>query len=129
MQDPPAQFPNEHPLGVAGSAGMYWTWASGYIFSKYEGKIENENGDLLTPIALHAGTDTLYREVILEFDSNMSITHNQNYEFNLELDLARVLYSESDTLSHEENLVSHTMNDFEIAERYVNLLDDAWSLK
>lgn len=129
MQDPPAQFPNEHPLGVAGSAGMYWTWASGYIFSKYEGKIENENGDLLTPIALHAGTNTLYREVILEFDSNMSITHNQNYEFNLELDLARVLYSESDTLSHEENLVSHTMNDFEIAERYVNLLDDAWSLK
>lgn len=129
MQDPPTQFSNDHPLGIAGSAGMYWTWASGYIFSKYEGKIEDENGDLLIPLALHAGTDTLFREVVLEFDSSMSITHNHSYDFNLELDLARVLFSEADTLSHEENLVSHTMNDFEIARRYVNLLDDAWSLK
>ena len=108
---------------------MYWTWASGYIFSKYEGKIESEpGGELLTPIAIHAGTDTLYREVILDFSSETFITHDDTYEFNINLDLARVMYSEADTLSHLENLVSHTLNDFQLAERYANLLDDAWTL-
>lgn len=129
MEDPPAQFPNDNPLGVAGSAGMYWTWASGYIFSKYEGKLETEpGGDLLTPVAIHAGTDTLFREVVLEFSETTLIEHDNSYEFNLELDLARVIYTENDTLSILENGVSHTLNDFQLAESFVNLLDDAWTL-
>lgn len=131
MDDPTSQFndPIDHPLGVAGSAGMYWTWASGYIFSKFEGKIEDENGDLLTPLAIHAGTDTLFREVVLDFAEQQTITHDNSYEFNLSIDLARLMYSEADTLLHTENLVSHTLNDFQLAERYVNLLDDAWTIE
>ena len=30
----PAQYPSSSPLSVAGCQGMFWTWNTGYIFSK-----------------------------------------------------------------------------------------------
>ena len=35
----PAGYPADHPLGFAGSAGMHWGWAAGYIFSVYDGRL------------------------------------------------------------------------------------------
>ncbi|MFM7105788.1 MAG: MbnP family protein, partial [Flavobacteriales bacterium] len=36
----PSQYPSSNPLSVAGSQGMFWTWNTGYIFSKFEGKCD-----------------------------------------------------------------------------------------
>ncbi|MFM7235127.1 MAG: MbnP family protein, partial [Flavobacteriales bacterium] len=63
----PAQYPSSSPLSVAGSQGMFWTWNTGYIFAKFEGKCDTtgtEGTELLTPIAIHTGDDFSYREYV-----------------------------------------------------------------
>jgi hypothetical protein len=65
----PAQYPSSSPLSVAGSQGMFWTWNTGYIFAKFEGKCDTtgtEGQELLTPIAIHTGDDFSYREYTSE---------------------------------------------------------------
>lgn len=60
----PAQYPSSSPLSVAGSQGMFWTWNTGYIFAKFEGKCDTtgtEGAELLTPISIHTGDDFSYR--------------------------------------------------------------------
>ena len=44
----PASYANSHPLSVPGSAGMFWTWSSGYVFVKYEGKFATESGAIVS---------------------------------------------------------------------------------
>ncbi len=61
----PAQYASSSPLSVAGSQGMFWTWNTGYIFAKFEGKCDTtgtEGTELLTPVAIHTGDDFSYRE-------------------------------------------------------------------
>ncbi len=70
----PASYPNDHPLSVPGSAGMFWTWSSGYVFVKYEGKFAAEVGEpLLEPLSYHCGTDSSFRSVTLEFGESIFI--------------------------------------------------------
>jgi hypothetical protein len=63
----PAQYASSSPLSVAGSQGMFWVWNTGYIFAKFEGKADTtgtEGVELLTPIAIHTGDDSSYREYV-----------------------------------------------------------------
>lgn len=65
----PAQYPSSSPLSVAGSQGMFWTWNTGYIFAKFEGKCDTtgtDGAELLTPIAIHTGDDFSYRQFTSE---------------------------------------------------------------
>jgi hypothetical protein len=34
----PSTYPNSSPLSIQGAEGMFWTWNTGYIFSKFEGR-------------------------------------------------------------------------------------------
>ncbi|MEO0403958.1 MAG: MbnP family protein, partial [Bacteroidota bacterium] len=59
----PAEYANTHPLSVTGSAGMFWSWNTGYIFTKFDGKanLTGGPGPVLDPFAFHIGEDFLYR--------------------------------------------------------------------
>ena len=108
---------------------MYWTWATGYIFTKFEGKVATTDGDEFTnPFAFHTGTDPLYREVVLELDENVCIGAEENHEFNIAIDLGASISSTEDELDLLNNGITHTLDNVELAERYVNLLEDAWSI-
>lgn len=129
LDNAPATFSNDHPLGIIGGAGMYWTWASGYIFTKFEGKIAPAEGeDFADPFAFHTGTDELYREVILELLEKVCIAAEDIKEFDVVIDLGASIASTEDELDLLNDGITHTLNNYELAERYVNLLDDAWSV-
>ncbi len=129
LDNAPATFPNEHPLGIVGGAGMYWTWATGYIFTKFEGKVALAEGEgFADPFAFHTGTDALYREVVIELPEKVCVAAEDLIEFDIVIDLGASIASPEDELDLLNDGITHTINDFELAERYVNLLDDAWSI-
>lgn len=66
----PAPYPSDHVLSVAGSQGMFWTWATGYIFTKLEGKADTtaSGQPLLYPFAYHTGDDHYSRYAHLQYD-------------------------------------------------------------
>ena len=129
LEDAPSTFPNDHPLGISGSAGMYWTWATGYIFTKFEGKIASEEGgEFEFPFAFHTGTNDLYREVVMELPSSIIIAAEESYDFNIEIDLGKTIATSEDELDLVNDGITHTLNHPDLAERYVNLLDDAWTI-
>tara|TARA_B100001564_G_C20617017_1_gene660427 strand:+ start:714 stop:1490 length:777 start_codon:yes stop_codon:yes gene_type:complete len=125
----PENFGNDHPLGIVQSAGMYWDWDRGYIFTKFEGKIaETFDGSILTPFSFHTGTDDLYREVIIELKNSMVVAAEETHDFNVVIDLGASISTTEDQIDLLDNCLTHTLNNPELAERFVNLLDDAWKI-
>jgi hypothetical protein len=90
LHQDPAQYPNSHPLSVAGSQGMFWTWNTGYIFSKFEGKADTsgtEGAELLHNFSFHTGDAECFSEFIsnaenieLKEGNTTSVTINFNVD-------------------------------------------------
>jgi hypothetical protein len=126
----PASYPNDHPLSVLGSAGMFWTWASGYVFVKYEGKYAEESDEQpLEPLSYHCGTDDSYRTVTLDFDEPILIESRQLTEYQLVLDAAAVLLGTDDSIDISIDPVTHNGSGTILGGRIMDLLDDAWTLR
>jgi hypothetical protein len=125
----PASYPNEHPLSVAGSAGMFWTWASGYIFVKYEGKFAPEgSGEPLEPLSYHTGTDSAYREVILDLPDPQYFAPRNLTVLDLSFDGAEALHGPLDSIDVVTHPVTHSAVGTQLGYRLMDLMDDAWSL-
>lgn len=87
----PSDFTQGHPLSLSGEHWLAW---NSYIFSKLEGKIdENDDGDFETGIVLHLGSDEAFRtkEMSIPIDINL----NETTTINLNIDLKRALTNES----------------------------------
>lgn len=128
----PASYPNDHPLSVAGSAGMFWTWASGYIFAKYEGKFApNGEGDLIEPFSYHTGADSAYRQVTLELPDYKTLYCEPRTltVLNLELDAARCLYGPADSIDVIADPITHSAIGTTLGTRVADLMSQAWSVK
>lgn len=125
----PASYPNSHPLSVIGSAGMFWTWASGYIFVKYEGKFALESGtQLLDPVSYHCGTDASYRTVTLEFPEPLVIASETTSTLTLTLDAAKALNGTDDAIDLAVDPVTHNAQGDSLGGRMMDLLVDAWQI-
>lgn len=117
-QDPdfnPAAFGNDHPLSPYNS--MYWTWASGYVFMKVEGRMDTtkyDPGDLPGSFFYHAGLDTLYTPVNIE--RAFTVQPNQKTVIELGLDL-NSLFLHPDTVHVRQQPFSHTTDYFEPVRR------------
>ena len=126
----PAAYPNDHPLSVLGSAGMFWTWASGYIFVKYEGKYALEPGSqLLEPISYHCGTDASYRTVTFELNEPVEVKSQEVTPALLTLDASRALIGTGDSIDIAVDPVTHNANGDSLGARMMDLLVDAWTLE
>ena len=126
----PASYPNDHPLSVLGSAGMFWTWSSGYIFVKYEGKFALESGQqLIEPFSYHCGTDASYRMVTLELDNLLNIQSHEVTAASLKLDAAMALMSENDSINVEFDPVTHNAGGDSLGGRMMDFLVNAWSIE
>jgi hypothetical protein len=107
----PAQYPSSHPLSVAGSQGMFWYWNTGYIFTKFEGKIDTTgtpDAELLDSFLFHIGDDPYYRE--LEFtDLNVTVPANGTIDMQLHILVDQILAPVAgSSLDLATNAVTHT---------------------
>ena len=114
----PTIWPNDHPLGVNGSAGMFWSWNTGYIFSKFDGKADTTGGEnFIHPYAFHIGGDAQHLEV--KYSEPWTVADCSTHEFSLEGELLDFLVHGNDTIDVREDNVTHTGDNLGLAERYV----------
>lgn len=124
----PAQYPSSNPLSVAGSQGMFWSWNTGYIFSKLEGKADTtgvEGTSLLIPVAIHAGDDSSYREVESnEFNLKMEAGVARDIVIDIRMD--KILgYDNSNGIDIATEAITHTSTNPELAEKFMNNFKEA----
>lgn len=95
LNQDPAQYASSHPLSVAGSQGMFWTWNSGYVFTKFEGKIDPTGTEGVTPtqsFSIHTGDAACYFEFVSSGES-YSFAANNAYEVNVNIHVDEILGS------------------------------------
>lgn len=124
----PASYPNNHPLSIFGAEGMFWTWASGYIFTKFEGKtaFDGDATSMTDSYAFHVGTDQFYQEHT--FAINFEIGEERE-ELTIEFDADRFLYNADDTIDLAQDNLTHTMDNMPLAMRFMNLYNAAVRVK
>ncbi len=126
----PTTYPNAHPLSVAGAAGMFWTWNTGYIFYQLNGKCDlsgSENQPLIDPIAYHCGDDTLYRT--LTFDvPDFTVKAGEAYQINIDFDAQKCFWNSTDTMDLDVDYLTHTSGNLPLAIRAMDLYQSAFSI-
>lgn len=126
----PTTYPNSHPLSVAGAAGMFWTWNTGYIFYQLNGKCDlsgSENQPLIDPIAYHCGDDTLFRTITLDIP-DITVNAGEAYQFNILFDAQKCFWNDQDTMDLEVDYLTHTAGNLPLALRTMDLYQSAFSI-
>lgn len=118
----PSEYQNDHPLSIYN--GMYWTWATGYIFMKIEGKIDTSATQDQTPLLsyfYHIGMDTLYQTK--QFDlTNFEVNKAQTSKLEFMIDVNDLFVGSAGTIDMRVNNRTHTTDEFEVARTvFVNL--------
>jgi len=83
-------YPSDHPLYVGNN--MYWTWNTGYVFLKMEGKMDSSavlSGLVNRMYEIHIGQASSRRSVTLYAD--FTVPSNGNTNFNLQADFNHLL--------------------------------------
>lgn len=118
----PAQYPSSSPLSVAGSQGMFWSWNTGYIFVKFEGKADTsgtEGAELLHPVAIHVGDDLYF----LEYTSptfSLQCNPADSKVLNVNIDVADILGNgEEGSIDLATDAITHTSNNGALARNFV----------
>jgi hypothetical protein len=124
----PAQYPSSSPLSVAGSQGMFWSWNTGYIFTKLEGKSDTTGTDgvsLLSPVAIHAGDDSSYRDMLSpEFNIKMEAGVVKEIVVNIRMDYL-FGYGNDNGIDIALEAVTHTSTNPELAQKFMDNLSEA----
>lgn len=126
----PTQYPNAHPLSVQGSQGHFWTWNTGYIFTKFEGRADlsgTEGESLLHPFAFHTGDDPLYRELALPFQ--VEAKSGESYMIHVILDVKKLIDNPNDQIDIEVDNVTHTAGNLPLAIRFADNFKTAFSIE
>ena len=124
----PADFSNDNPLSVEGSAGMFWTWLTGYIFFKYEGRASQVGSTVMSePIAYHCGTNDSYREVMFEFANDVWIWPENLHTLQLQYDAATTLYA-TEPIDVIEYPITHNGPNDTLAFQLMDNIAASWTL-
>lgn len=126
----PTTYPNSHPLSVQGSNGMFWTWNSGYIFTRFDGKADLdgiEGNPLLHPFAFHAGDDPLFRTIELSL-VNPSFPSDGSRTLSVFIQVEHILNNPSDPIDISVDNLTHTGGNFILARRFTDNLADSYIL-
>ncbi|MBX7050647.1 MAG: hypothetical protein K1X54_01285 [Flavobacteriales bacterium] len=118
----PAQYANDHPLSVAGSQGMFWTWNTGYIFLKFEGKADTtgtDGAELLEPVAIHIGDDpmfTRYSSPLMDIQLAAGDTREINVLIHVDQIFATGAANDIDLAT---DAITHTSNNLDLANQFM----------
>lgn len=126
----PTTYPNDHPLSVYGAQGMFWTWNTGYIFTKFEGKADftgTEGASLLSPFAYHVGDDPYYRIVNLDFP--FTIEAKQTIDIPVVVRVDQILNGGTSQVDVEVDYITHTSDNPTLAERIIDNFASSFSIE
>lgn len=100
-QTQPGDYTPPHPLD-----GHYWSWATGYVFTKVEGIADTDgDGVFEEKLTFHIGKDENYRTIT--FDQAIEVRDNGTINFTV--DLRRVLVdTQGDFLDFRQTSQDHT---------------------
>lgn len=123
----PAQYPTDHPLSISSAEGMFWTWNSGYIFVKYEGKValDGDENNILDPYAFHVGADNFYRTITLNRSFEIG---EPRADLRVNFNAEQFLTGADDTIDLAEDNLTHTMDNMPLANRFITLFSDGITL-
>lgn len=113
----PGDYSPPHPLD-----NHYWSWARGYVFTKVEGNADLDgDGVFEEKLTFHIGENDYYRELVIR----QPIEVSSEGKIKLQVDLAKVLKSESGAfLNFREVKQDHTNNP-EVASMIADNLSQA----
>lgn len=106
----PADFSFNHPLS---RTGEYWVSWNSYIFMKTEGHIDRGTGDFDLGMALHTGSDEVYREKMVEFP--IAITNNTTATIDFDIDLYDMLVQNNEAYDLVNNPGIHHLGQIDLA--------------
>jgi len=115
----PSSYATSHPLSIYN--GMYWTWASGYIFFKIEGRIDTSASQTQPPLFTcfyHTGLDTLYSSKTIS-DLNLSVTKGQTTVVEIAVEFNDIFKTQTDTIDMVEKYFTHTSDDLVLARKII----------
>jgi hypothetical protein len=119
----PSRYPSSHPLSVQASSGMFWTWSTGYIFTKFEGRSDltgTEGAALINPFSFHSGDDLLFRTIELPVD--IVAEKDGNYTIRVKFDLEKIIENENDIIDLSVDYLTHTSGNVDLGLRFVDNL-------
>lgn len=121
----PESWPAGHALSVNNPNYTYWSWSSGYVFIRLEGKVDTTlaaNGTPNYPFVFHVGTNGMLRTVNLS--KTFTVEDGDNVSFDVHVDYAEMLAG-IDLRTENE---THTMNDMPTASAVANNATNAFHL-
>jgi hypothetical protein len=111
----PAAYENSHPLSIYNS--MYWTWASGYIFLKIEGRTDTTQAQNAAPMFTwfyHCGLDTLTSSYSLS-NMNIPVQAGKTSQIELTIEFNDIFMRNGQAIIMTEESSTHTTDAFELA--------------
>lgn len=126
----PSALPSTHAFSINQANDMFWSWSSGYIFFKFEGRADTTgtgSGSLDRLFFFHTGADTMYRRIEF-YSSPFTITKGQTTNLFVELDVNKLLVGVSDTIDVKTDYATHTMDNLSLATRFVALYTKAFTV-
>jgi hypothetical protein len=112
----PAAYENTHPLSIYNS--MYWTWASGYIFLKIEGRTDTTQTQNAAPMFTwfyHCGLDTLVNSYNLD-NMNVPVEAGKTSLIELTLEFNDIFMRNGQPIIMTDESSTHTTDSFELAK-------------
>lgn len=108
----PAAWSDDHALSVSSPTHDHWSWNSGYVFVKVEGKVDGSaamNEAVDDDFVYHVGTANLKRSVSIP--TNFTLTEGGEGTVHLSVDVEQ-FFNSIDLTSQFD---THTMNDMPLA--------------
>lgn len=118
-------FDNDHPLSF--TQNTHWGWASLYKFVMMEGRCsEDPDAELFpTTFAYHTGKDTMYRELTIPVQ--FEISKGEKQELNLALTLDELFNEESGVNIVTENFSHSGVSELPLAIRVTDLIAESFT--
>lgn len=122
----PTSYEASNPLSIQ-SPSIHWSWNSGYIFMKIEGKVDSTlaaNGPIDAQYFYHIGMDKFKRTI--DFSTNaFKVVSGSDYEIGLEFDLLKALNNVDMRTEYD----THTFNNLPLATKIADNWQGAFSLE
>ena len=122
----PSTYASSDPLSVQ-TPSIHWSWNSGYIFWKVEGKVDTtvaQNGPVVVDYFYHIGMDSFKRNIDFSTEA-FSVVSGQDQLVHLAFNLNEAL-SNVDMTSE---LMTHTMDNLPLATKIANNWQAAFSVE
>jgi len=106
----PSAFNTDSDLNIENAGTMHWSWNTGYIFIKIEGKADTlANETFNHNFSFHIGTDALLQTCSFE-NLSWEQTGENEHTLNLQLDLSSFLGAEGNAIDLKDEFLTHSNN-------------------